>query len=112
MLHAVEDVGFFNIQRHTMPQALIEDVLRVSAAFFAQESDRRQEVAVNVGHRGFIRMGEAVMTGGKRPDLKESFVWGLDGPGLDGIPPNRWPAAMPEMRAVLTRFFETGHGIG
>ena len=94
------------------PQALIDDVLRVSAAFFAQETERKQEVAVNAGHRGFIRMGEAVMTGGKRPDLKESFVWGLDAPGADGIPPNRWPAAMPEMRTGLTRFFEAGHGIG
>jgi isopenicillin N synthase-like dioxygenase len=112
MLRAVEEVGFFYIQGHGIAQALIDDVFRISAAFFAQETERKQEVAVNAGHRGFIRMGEAVMTGGKRPDLKESFVWGLDAPGADGIPPNRWPAAMPEMRTVLTRFFEAGHGIG
>jgi isopenicillin N synthase-like dioxygenase len=57
-------------------------------------------------------MGEARMAGSARPDLKESFVWGLDQPGEDGIPANRWPDFMPEMRTVLTAFFDAGNAVG
>lgn len=112
MLAAAEDVGFFYIRNHGIPAGLIADVLRVAAAFFAEPMDRKQAVAVVAGHRGFIRMGEAKMTGSARPDLKESFVWGLDQPGDDGIPPNRWPSFMPEMRPVLTAFFDAGNAVG
>lgn len=112
MLAAAERVGFFYIRNHGIPAALIDDVLRVSAAFFAEPMERKQSVAVNAGHRGFIAMGQAKMTGGARPDLKESFVWGLDHPGEDGIPPNRWPGEPTDMRAVLTRFFDAGNAVG
>ena len=116
MLAAAEDVGFFYIRNHGIPAGLIADVLRVAGAFFAEPIDRKQAVAVAAGHRGFIRMGEAKMAGSTRPDLKESFVWGLDDPGPvlgdDGIPPNRWPGFMPEMRTVLTAFFDAGNTVG
>ncbi len=112
MLHAAETVGFFYIRNSRIPQALVDSVLRVSAGFFAEPAERKQAVAVNAGHRGFIRVGEAKMTGDAKPDLKESFVWGLDTPGPDGIPPNQWPGFMPEMREVLMAFFAAGHEVG
>ena len=112
MLGAAETVGFFYIRNHAIPEALIADVLRVSGAFFAEPIGRKRLVTVNDGHRGFIAMGEAKMTGGTRPDLKESFVWGLDEPGPDGIPPNNWPAFMPDMRTVLMQFFHAGNRVG
>lgn len=112
MLHAAETVGFFYIRNHGIPTGLLADVLRVSAAFFAEPLERKQTVTVNSGHRGWIRTGQATMTGSKRPDLKESFVWGLDQEGPDGIPPNRWPDFMPEMRTVLTSFFDAGNRVG
>ena len=58
---------------------------------------------MNAGHRGFIQVGEAKMASRAKPDLKESFIWGVDQPGPDGIPPNRWPEFLPEMRGVLDR---------
>ena len=112
MLQAAETVGFFYIRNSRIPQALVDSVLRVSGAFFGEPAERKQSVAVNAGHRGFIRIGEAKMTGGARPDLKESFVWGLDAPGPDGIPPNQWPDFVPEMRSVLMSFFAAGHEVG
>ncbi len=111
MLEAAETVGFFYVRNHGIPAALIEDVLRVAATFFAEPPERKQSVAVNAGHRGFIQMGQAKMASRARPDLKESFVWGLDSPG-DGIPPNRWPEFLPEMRGVLTAFFAAGNQLG
>ena len=117
MLDAAERVGFFYIRNHAVPPALVAAVLDMSARFFALPMEQKQAVAVNEGHRGFIRMGGARMTGSRAPDLKESFVWGLDVPdpdalGPDGIPPNRWPGALPELRPTLTAFFDAGNRAG
>ena len=112
MLDAAERVGFFYIRNHSVPPALVAAVLEVSARFFALPMDQKEAVTVNEGHRGFIRMGGARMTGSQRPDLKESFVWGLDAPGPDGIPPNRWPGAPPDLRPTLTAFFDAGNRAG
>jgi isopenicillin N synthase-like dioxygenase len=112
MLAAAEGIGFFYIRDHGVPQRLIDNVLAVAARFFAEPAARKQAVAVNAGHRGFIAAGEAKMTDTAKPDLKESFVWGLDAPGPDGIPPNRWPDFMPELRSVLMDFFDAGHNVG
>ncbi len=112
MLHAAETTGFFYVRNHPVAQPLIDEVLAISARFFAEPMDRKQSVRVNEGHRGFIGMGQAKMSTGARPDLKESFVWGLDAPGTDGIPPNRWPGFLPEMQPTLTAFFDAGNRLG
>jgi isopenicillin N synthase-like dioxygenase len=112
MLAAAEGIGFFYIREHGIPQRVIDDVLATAARFFAAPIAQKQSVAVNAGHRGFIATGHAKMSGDAKPDLKESFVWGLDDPGPDGIPPNRWPDFIPELRPVLTEFFAAGHRVG
>lgn len=112
MLAAAEGIGFFYIHNHGIPGSLIDAVFDVSARFFAEPLARKQQVAVNAGHRGFIKVGEAKMASRARPDLKESFVWGLDQPDPDGIPDNRWPGFLPAMRQVLTDFFTTGSQVG
>ena len=87
MLAAAEGIGFFYISGHAIPASLINAVFSVAARFFAQPLARKQQVAVNAGHRGFIQVGAAKMASRAKPDLKESFIWGLDEPGPDGIPP-------------------------
>ncbi len=96
----------------TFPQTLIAQVFDNSHRFFAAAPAEKAGVAVNAGHRGFIRVGEAKMTETAQPDLKESFIWGLDAPGPDGIPPNQWPDFLPGMREVLTDFFSAGNAVG
>jgi isopenicillin N synthase-like dioxygenase len=55
---------------------------------------------------------------GSRPDLKESFIWGLDTatggaePDGFGIPPNQWPAFLPAMRPLLTAYFDAVNAVG
>lgn len=112
MLHAAEGIGFFYIGNCAIPQALIAQVFDMSHRFFASSQEEKARVAVNAGHRGFIRVGEAKMSDKAQPDLKESFIWGLDTPGPDGIPPNQWPDFVPEMRKVLTDFFSAGNAVG
>jgi isopenicillin N synthase-like dioxygenase len=112
MLAAAEGIGFFYIRNHGIPTSLIDTVFAVSARFFAEPLARKQEVAVSAGHRGFIKVGEAKMASRAKPDLKESFIWGVDEPGSDGIPPNRWPDFLPELRSVLNDFLGTGSQVG
>jgi isopenicillin N synthase-like dioxygenase len=86
MLHAAEQVGFFYMANHPIPTTLIAEVFDISARFFASSQTDKQTLKVNSGHRGFITIDQATMEGGTRPDLKESFIWGLGEPGPDGIP--------------------------
>ncbi len=118
MLAAAEDTGFFYVSGHGVPQALIDEVFALSQRFFAAPQAEKDRFAVNPWHRGFIRAGEAKMYATSRPDLKESFIWGLDTaagrsePDEFGTPPNRWPDIVPEMRPVLDRYFTAVNAVG
>src|SRR3954451_16208194 len=116
MLEAAERTGFFYIRNAGVPQALIDEVFALSRRFFAAPLEAKREAAVDAWHRGFIRAGEAKMAEGAKPDLKESFVWGLDttaGSAPErGIPPNQWPGFLPEMRPVLTSYFDSCNAVG
>lgn len=117
MLAAAEATGFFYISGHGIAQSLIDEVFATSKAFFAAPVEAKRAVTVNAWHRGFIKAGEAKMYVGSRPDLKESFIWGLDtatGPEPDafGIPPNQWPDFLPAMRPLLSRYFTEVNEVG
>jgi len=118
MLAAAQANGFFYIRNHGVPDALIEDVFRLARRFFAAPTAAKERIAVNPWHRGFVRQGEAKMYKGARPDMKESFIWGLPAedaqtaPNAHGIPPNQWPDFVPEMRAALEAYFAATHAVG
>jgi isopenicillin N synthase-like dioxygenase len=116
---AAETVGFFYVRGHGIPQELIDDILAVSRRFFAQDDADKAEVAVRSPyHRGWLRIGGSTMPDGTLPDLKESYIWGLDvtaddvRPGDRMIGPNLWPAALPEMRVLLDRYFGEANRVG
>jgi isopenicillin N synthase-like dioxygenase len=118
MLRAAEGTGFFYVRNHGIPQAQIDAVFAMAAAFFAAPVAQKDSVTVNPWHRGFIRVGEAKMYPGAKVDLKESFIWGADtatglaAPDAHGTPPNNWPAFLPEMRDVLGRYFDAANAVG
>lgn len=118
MLAAAESSGFFYVRNHGIDQALIDEVFALSQAFYARADEDKKQVVVNAWHRGFVRAGEAKMYQGARPDLKESFVWGMDtttdagAPDAHGVAPNRWPGFMPELRPTLVRYFEETNAVG
>ena len=110
---AATEAGFFYIANHGIPPATIDAAFAASRRFFALPLERKLAVAVDRRHRGYIRIGEAKMYDGARPDLKESFVYGIDLPETDpdvraGRPlmgPNRWPTELPEMKAAFDRYY-------
>src|SRR5260370_2070301 len=80
----------------------------------------KRNVEISHRHRGCLKLGEAVMHGAKRPDLKESFIFGLDlreddpevRAGKQLMGPNIWPPALPEMKAVLDAYYAAIVGCG
>jgi isopenicillin N synthase-like dioxygenase len=118
MLAAAEATGFFYVAGHGVPAELVDAVFKVSKAFFTAPQADKQRVTVNQWHRGFIQTGEAKMYPGSRPDLKESFIWGLDNttdqtePDAFGIPPNQWPDSLPGMRPLLVEYFTAVNQVG
>jgi isopenicillin N synthase-like dioxygenase len=110
---AAIDVGFFYVTGHGVPDETVREAYAVSRRFFERPLDDKLAVAVNARHRGFIRTGEAKMYAQAKPDLKESFIFGLDLPESDPdvragkslMGPNVWPAGLPEMKAALDRYY-------
>jgi len=110
---AAIEVGFFYVRNHGIPAPVIDAAFAATHEFFALPLERKLAVAVNRRHRGYIRVGEAKMYAGARPDLKESFVYGLDlsesdpdvraGRSLMG--PNVWPSDLPGMQPVFDRYY-------
>jgi isopenicillin N synthase-like dioxygenase len=110
--NAAVDVGFFYVVGHDVPQQTIDDAFAIAGQFFAWPLERKQETAVDRLHRGFLSVGGAKMSDKAKPDLKESFLFGIDLPPDDpdvvaGKPlmgPNRWPVDLPEMQIVVDRY--------
>ena len=116
---ASRDVGFIYVRNHGIPQEQIETARELALAFFRQPLDVKQEVAVAKSHRGFLKIGGARMDDEAIPDLKESFIWGLEPPAgqeaafqsdpLRGL--NRWPESQPQLAAPLLAYFQSAQEV-
>ena len=120
LYQAATAIGFFYIGNHGLAEGLIARAFAASREFFSQPDEAKAEVEVSGRHRGWLAMGQAKMVGYDQPDLKESFLWGLqvepDDPVVidpgSMIGPNLWPAAMPKMSTTLNDYFSATHDIG
>jgi isopenicillin N synthase-like dioxygenase len=106
--------GFFYLRNHGIADAGIDRAAAAARDFFHLPGAKKAEVKANANHRGFHAMGDALMYGAKKPDLKEFYSIGLELPVDDpailaGEPlrgANNWPAFMPELQAALYPFYE------
>ncbi len=120
MRQAAEHTGFFYVRNHGIPQELIDRTDAIARRFFAFPIEQKQRFAPLSHHRGFLQIGQAKMHSRAKPDLKESFIWGLDVAADDAdvlagnrmIGTNRWPDFLPEMRATLNEYFEAANLCG
>lgn len=116
---ACSGIGFFTLVNHALPDGVIGRAQAAAKTFFAlPEAIKHRSDAID--HRGYIGMGDAFMTGATRPDLKESFVVGLElrpddadvlaGEALRG--PNVWPQDLPEFKAAMSGYFTATAKVG
>jgi isopenicillin N synthase-like dioxygenase len=120
MREASERIGFLYVTNHGVPDALTEDAFATARAFFDLPAEAKESVRVNPRHRGWVSAGGAKMHGTAKPDLKESFVWGLElaeedpdvAAGTPLMGPNQWPDALPALRPALYGWYEAMLGVG
>jgi isopenicillin N synthase-like dioxygenase len=117
---AAETVGFFYVKDHGIPAALIERARQAARRFFALPLEQKDRLRINAFHHGFLGIGKAKMTGNRKPDLKESFVWGFEAPAGESpdapdnpfLGANRWPAEDPDFKAAVYAYFEAANDCG
>ena len=106
--------GFFYLQNHGVPHDLIARTVEQAQLFFRQPLEEKLKAKVNMRHRGFNALGDALMYGADKPDYKEFYSIGLELPETDPDVlagqalrgPNNWPPGKPDFRAALSAYYE------
>ncbi|WP_404478279.1 isopenicillin N synthase family dioxygenase [Novosphingobium sp. BL-52-GroH] len=111
---ALRETGFFYVTGHGVPQALLDEQLAQTRAFFAQGEAAKAAVSVERSpcRRGYEATGRQVLDAGSAPDFKESFMLARDLPAdhpwvVAGLPmqgPNQWPENLPGFRAQMEAY--------
>ena len=106
---ACEQVGFFYITGHGISDATVQAAVRASSEFFAQPTELKKSVAVNLVNRGYMGFGECVLPNAQSACLKEVFFWGPESTASTSLPLvgcNRWPETLPAMREPVIAYYE------
>ncbi|HEV7583979.1 MAG TPA: 2-oxoglutarate and iron-dependent oxygenase domain-containing protein [Mycobacterium sp.] len=110
---AAHEVGFFYLTGHGVPETLVARVLEAARKLFElPQADKDAVAMVRSPHfRGYTRLGgeltlgevdwrEQIDIGPERPPIggpgKPDYLW------LQG--PNQWPAALPELPALIAEW--------
>lgn len=105
----LEDCGFVVVTGHGIDEALLREAYRQSERLFAlpEAVKRRYETPADGRQRGYTSFGVEHARDTAVPDLKEFWHVGpelpLDHPAM--LPPNQFPAELPEFRDVALRLF-------
>jgi isopenicillin N synthase-like dioxygenase len=111
---ACEEVGFFYLANHGVPQALIDEAFAASRAFHEQPYAKRMESAATLAHwRGFVPSkleAEGGTVGGAIETYRLMLDLAADDPDVvAGKPlhlPNRWPEGLPGFQPTVGAYFE------
>ncbi len=117
---AFEEMGFCYIRNHGVPQALIDRAFAVLPSFFDLPPEEKAKIPCNTNQRGWMAPKDATQIHGRKPNLSESFIFGLDLPTTDpdrmaGVPfhdTNQWPADLPAFREALEAYWHAMYALG
>ena len=117
--HAYEEVGFWFMTGHGLPQALIDSTFREAERFHAQPLDWKMALRANRNNVGYFppkgtTTRHAALTASRRPNLVEAFMMKRDLPadhpdvvaGTLFRSGNLWPAEeeLPGFRAACLTY--------
>ena len=111
---ASQSLGFIYVSGHGIPEASINALRDLALDFFRSSSEHKQSVKISENHRGWLAAGGAKMGDKQKADLKESFIWvmqGVDNNTLTDHPlrgKNQWPHFMPELETAAMDYFQQG----
>src|SRR5262245_53150260 len=122
---ACENVGFFYLAGHGVPQALIDDAFAASREFHAMPLESKTGLNINESNIGYLAVNQSMQRHStvhkaSPPICNEGLFLshdrGADPPDvLAGVPlrgRNQWPAGHDRMRTTMVRYFETLSGLG
>src|SRR5580692_3816060 len=117
--HACEQVGFYFLAGHGVPQTLIDRVFAEVARFHAQPLEAKRALKIDHHNIGYMAMAASVTRSSQvnvntKPNLNEAFFVKRErapddpdviaGTRFKGM--NRWPANLPGFRDVIVRYCE------
>lgn len=107
------EIGFFYVQGHNVPPALMADMLAAAKGFFARPEPDKRRIQVNAAHRGYVPFAQTTLGRAYKPDLKESLNFAFpfqagdpylaDGKPLIGL--NQWPDDAPDLRRTAEAYY-------
>lgn len=115
---ACQDVGFFYLRNHGVPEELIERVFAQSKHFFALPLPIKNRIPWDESNRGYDGVESQTFDPNKPGDLKESFLYGKTvdpeaatrwknspyAPLLSK--PNKWLPEYPEFQATMLQMLD------
>jgi len=122
---ASEQVGFFYLAGHGVPQTIVEDAFAASREFHAMPMAEKTRLALNQNNIGYLAPNRSMQRASTvhkatRPNFNESFFISHDRPAdhpdvLAGTPlrgRNQWPDGHGGMRAAMVTYFKTLEAVG
>src|SRR5205809_6226248 len=122
---ASEQVGFFYLAGHGVPQAIIDAAFAASRELHAMPVAEKQALRINENNIGYLPVNQSIQGASQvhkatRPNYNESFFISHDrGPGhpdvVAGTPlrgRNQWPEGHHAMRAAMVAYFKTMEAVG
>ena len=122
---ASQDVGFFYLAGHGVPQATVDAAFAASREFHAMPLDRKMRLGLNENNIGYLAVNQSMQRASTvhkatRPNYNESFFIshdrGPDHPDVVAGTPlrgrNQWPEGHQSMRAAMVGYLKTLEGVG
>ncbi|MDA0823614.1 MAG: isopenicillin N synthase family oxygenase [Proteobacteria bacterium] len=109
---ALEDVGFFCVVNHAVPQSLIDDAFEQTRRFHQMPEDEKVAVAINQHHVGYMgNEGELVRSSKYavadiKPDVGEAFFVKYDHPTAGVAQHNQWPDNLTKFREPVVQYYD------
>jgi isopenicillin N synthase-like dioxygenase len=118
--HACENVGFFYISGHGVPDEIVDAAFAASRRFHALPMAEKLALRLNEWNIGYLPMNASVQSASTvhkatRPNQNESFFISHDRapdhPEVAAKVPlrgcNQWPLSLPDIRAPMVTYFKT-----
>jgi len=123
--HAFENVGFWYLRGHGIPQTLIDATFAEAARFHAQTMERKLALRINEHNIGYMPPGGSIARSSKvnnntRPSVNEAFFLRRErtpddpdviaGKRFRGL--NQWPGDLPGFRETALAYMAAMENLG
>ncbi|QHI98506.1 isopenicillin N synthase family oxygenase [Xylophilus rhododendri] len=125
MRYALENIGFYFVVNHGIPQALIDGVFDAARLFHALPLEQKSAIAFTENNTGYVPLKgsttrHSALTKDNKPNLVESFFIKRDLPadhpdvlaGKRFRGQNQWPEDLPEFRRLAMAYADAAERLG